>query len=325
MSTDSISPGASSEPGKTVQDYIDETPMWADATAVSYSPLTDMQWFMWWLAAAGKFFEGMVVFMTGVALPLMAKEFTLGATEKGVVAAASLFGILIGATALGGLADRYGRKEMFIIEMALFVAFIVLLTLSHSYLVVVIALVGIGLALGCDYPTAHLVISESIPSHIRGWMVLSAFGFQALGGLAGTIVGFLILYENPDLGAWRWMYASTLLLAVPVTIGRFFVVQSPPWLVLQGRIDEAEAATERLLLRDPPYPKEVILERDQPGAGPRHPRKSASWSALFTGTNLRRTILASVPWFLQDLGTYGIGIFTPTILEIGRASCRERA
>src|SRR5262245_31159403 len=119
MSTDSISPGASGEPGKTVQDYIDETPIWADATAVSYSPLTDMQWFMWWLAAAGKFFEGMVVFMTGVALPLMAKEFTLGATEKGVVAAASLFGILIGATALGGLADRYGRKEMFIIEMAL--------------------------------------------------------------------------------------------------------------------------------------------------------------------------------------------------------------
>src|SRR4029077_6748937 len=42
--------------------------------------------------------------------------------------------------------------------------------------------------------------------------------------------------------------------------------------------------------------------------------KSASWSALFRGTNLRRTILASVPWFLQDLGTYGIGIFTPPIL-----------
>ena len=80
MSTDSTANG---EAGKTVQDYIDETPMWADATAVRYSPLTDMQWFMWWLAAAGKFFEGMVVFMTGVALPLIAKELALGATEKG--------------------------------------------------------------------------------------------------------------------------------------------------------------------------------------------------------------------------------------------------
>ena len=140
----------------------------------------------------------MVVFTTGVALPLMGREFALGATEKGVVAAASLFGILIGATALGGLADRYGRKEMFIIEMVLFAIFILVLTFSASFLVVVVALVGIGLALGCDYPTAHLIISESIPSRIRGRMVLAAFGFQAVGGLAGTAIGFLILYENPD-------------------------------------------------------------------------------------------------------------------------------
>jgi putative MFS transporter len=63
--------------------------------------MTNMQWLIWGLAAAGKFFEGVVVFTTGVALPLMAKEFALGATEKGVIAAASLFGILIGATALG--------------------------------------------------------------------------------------------------------------------------------------------------------------------------------------------------------------------------------
>jgi MFS family permease len=275
--------------------------------------MTSMQWLIWGLAAAGKFFEGMVVFTTGVALPLMATEFGLSATEKGVIAAASLFGILIGATALGGLSDRYGRKEMFIIEMVLFVVFVVLLALSPSYALVVVALVGVGLALGCDYPTAHLMISESVPSRIRGRMVLSAFGFQAVGGLAGTAIGFLILYENPDVGAWRWIYASTLLLAVPVIIGRFFIVQSPSWLVVRGRLEEAEEATERLLLRDPRYPKDVVLHRPQ-GHHKGHRHSHAHWSALFKGKNLHRNILASVPWFLQDLGTYGIGIFTPTIL-----------
>jgi MFS family permease len=252
-----------------------------------------MQWFIWWLAAAGKFFEGMVVFTTGVALPLMAKEFSLGATEKGVVAAASLFGILIGAATLGGLADRYVRKQMFIVEMVLFGIFTVLLTLSPSYPLVVAALVGIGVALGCDYPTAHLIISESIPSRIRGRMVLGAFGFQAIGALVGTAVGFVILFENPDVTAWRWMYASTLVLVVPVIMGRFFIVQSPLWLMLRGCVKEAEAATERLLLRDPLYPKEVILHRAQ--ARDNHQeqqRGEAPWSALFQGINLDRTILA---------------------------------
>jgi len=312
MTPESTPPIPSEGAGRSVQDYIDETPVWADATPVRHAPITNMQWFIWWLAAAGKFFEGMVVFTTGVTLPLMAKEFALGATEKGVVAAASLFGILIGATTLGGLADRYGRKQMFIVEMVLFGIFTVLLTLSSSYPLVVAALVGIGVALGCDYPTAHMIISESIPSCIRGRMVLGAFGFQAVGALVGTAVGFVILFENPDITAWRWMYASTLLLAVPVIIGRFFIVQSPLWLMFRGRIEEAEAATERLLLRDPRYPKEVVLGRAQ--ARHADQRKKVPWSALFQGTNLDRTILASVPWFLQDLGTYGIGIFTPTIL-----------
>ena len=311
MTPDSKPPRASGVSGKTVQEYIDETPVWADATPVLYSPITDMQWLIWGLAAAGKFFEGVVVFMTGVALPLMERQFGLGVTEKGVIAAATLFGILIGATAFGDLADRYGRKQMFIVEMVLFAIFITLLTLSPSYYIVVVALVGIGIALGCDYPTAHLIISESMPSRIRGRMVLAAFGFQAVGGLAGTAIGFLILFENPDLGAWRWMYASTLLLAVPVIVGRFFVVQSPNWLACRGRIKEAEEETERLLQREPRYPKEVILHCPQYYG---HRPERDSWSALFKGTTLNRTILASVPWFLQDLSTYGIGIFTPTIL-----------
>src|SRR5712691_6849277 len=111
MTTDSTRPLPGGASGKTVQDYLDETPLWPDATPVHYAPITRMQWLIWSLAAAGKFFEGVVVFMTGVALPLMGQQFGLGATEKGVIAAASLFGILIGATALVDLADRYGRKQ----------------------------------------------------------------------------------------------------------------------------------------------------------------------------------------------------------------------
>src|SRR5271155_5236197 len=92
---------------KSVQDYIDERPMWPDGTPLPGVPMTGMQWRIWGLAAAGKFFEGFVVFMTGVALPLISPQFNISASEDGLIGAASLFGILLGALLLGGLSDRF--------------------------------------------------------------------------------------------------------------------------------------------------------------------------------------------------------------------------
>ncbi len=299
---------------KTVQEYIDETPNWADGTKLTETPLTRMQVFIWSLATAGKFFEGMVVFMTGVALPLIVLEFNLEPAQKGMVGAASLFGILIGATALGGLSDHFGRKLMFIVEMIIFVVFLVLTAFSPNFTMLVIFLFGMGLALGCDYPTAHLVISESIPSKARGRLVLSAFAFQAVGALAGTLVGFWILRSSESIDDWRWMYATAIIPAIAVLIGRFFVCQSPHWLISRGRVEEAEQAVEKLLERNPRYPQKVVLRDPHAGLKDHPSKQPVSLKMLFTKKHRKATILASVPWFLQDLGTYGIGIFTPTIL-----------
>jgi MFS family permease len=232
-----------------------------------------------------------------------------------MVGAAPLLGILFGATLLGGMADHFGRKGMFILEMALFVAFLIGVALSPNLPVLLICLVGMGLALGCDYPTAHLVISESIPSNCRGRLVLGAFGFQAVGALAGTVLGYFILRASESIDDWRWMYASAIIPALAVLFGRFFITQSGHWLMLQGRVTEAEKETRRLLQRDPPYPKSVTLrEIEEDPANPSD--KKPDFAKLFKKKHRRATILASVPWFLQDLGTYGIGIFTPTILAV---------
>ena len=304
------------EPPRTVQGYIDQTPAWPDGTPTDFIPMTTMQWRIWLLASAGKFFEGLVVFMTGVALPLIVKDFGLSPAEKGIVSAAPLAGIMVGAIALGGLADTYGRRRMFVVEMVVFALFLTGLTWSPTYLWMVVFLFGVGLALGCDYPTAHLVISESIASKDRGKLVLSAFAFQAIGALVGTVVGFLILSNLPAITAWRWMYATAIIPAIVVVLGRLRISDSGHWLLSQGRKAEAEAEVARLLEREPPYPKEVRLAdlpADEQAAAARV-RRTGGWRELFALPGRRATILASVPWFLQDLSTYGIGIFTPTIL-----------
>ncbi|MEA3491327.1 MAG: MFS transporter [Campylobacterota bacterium] len=302
---------------RTVQGYIDEIPQWSDGTPSSSAPLTHMQWLILVLAAGGKFFEGLVVLMTGVAVHLIAFEFNLDAIGKGVIAAAPLFGILIGATMLGGLSDHYGRKKMFLVEMIIFILFLVGLMSADNFYIVVFSLFGIGMALGCDYPTAHAVITESMPSRSRGKLVLGTFAFQAVGAVFGTGIAYFTLVNNPDnIEAWRYMYAIVIIPAFIILIGRFKITMSPHWLLSQGRTKEAESELSRLLSKDPQYPKEIKLNivKSERSDTKREEQSRGSYMDLFRAKYFKTTIFASVPWFLQDLGTYGIGIFTPTIL-----------
>src|ERR1700729_941693 len=304
-------PNVAQPVARTVQDYIDELPMWPDGTRLQSNPMTSMQWRIWMLAAAGKFFEGFVVFMTGVALPLIARQFDITPAQNGFISAARLCGILIGAVGLGSLSDRFGRKSMFIVEMIIFTAFLGAAVFCNSFVSLVICLFGLGLALGCDYPTAHMIISENIPSTSRGKLVLGAFAFQAVGALVGTSVGYAVLVAVPNLDAWRWMFATAVVPALLVTIGRFYVTESANWLHARGSVDRAQVAASQLLKRTPQYPSNIVLSA-QAAAGESH--GGGSFMDLFKKRYRRATILASVPWFLQDLSTYGNGIFTPTIL-----------
>jgi MFS transporter, putative metabolite transport protein len=302
---------AASQP-RTVQQYIDELPVWPDGTHLPSTPMTSMQRLIWMLAAAGKFFEGFVVFMTGVALPLIARQFEIGPTQRGLVTAASLCGILVGAVGLGTLSDQFGRKSMFIVEMIIFTAFLGAAVFCTSFISLVICLFGLGLALGCDYPTAHMIISESIPSTSRGKLVLGAFAFQAVGAVAGAAVGYAVLTIVPNLDAWRWMFATAVIPAAVVTVARFYITESANWLHSKGSMERATLAAQKLLVRTPQYPQNVVLM--QKATAGEHGHGGGSFFSLFQKRYRRATILASVPWFLQDLATYGIGIFAPTIL-----------
>jgi MFS family permease len=97
-----------------------------------------------------------------------------------------------------------------------------------------------------------------------------------------------------------------------VTVWRFYITESASWLFVRGDVVRAQSAATRLLERRPQYPKEVRLRALASDNG--HAMEKMNFAALFTRQNRRATILASVPWFLQDLSTYGIGIFTPTLL-----------
>ena len=294
---------------KTVQAYIEEIPNWQDGSSLGKAPLSGMQWLVWSLATAGKFFEGLIVFMGGIALPLVSEQFSIDQTTKGFITAATLAGILIGALFLGGLADRFGRKPVFIGEMFLLLIGLLGASFSSSSELLIFWLFIMGLALGADYPTAHLVISESIPASIRGRLVLGAFSFQALGAVIGTAICAVVLSSKPELSTWRIFYLLPIIPVALVAWGRIFLPESSHWLLSKGHLTKAEKQLRKLLNR-----QDISLLQLEIAEEGVVKYKSSKFGDLFHGKQLKSTILASLPWFLQDISTYGIGIFTPIII-----------
>ena len=294
---------------KTVQAYIEEFPNWQDGSFLGKAPLSGMQWLVWSLATAGKFFEGLIVFMGGIALPLVSEQFSIDQTTKGFITAATLAGILIGALFLGGLADRFGRKPVFIGEMVLLLIGLLGASFSSSSELLIFWLFIMGLALGADYPTAHLVISESIPASIRGRLVLGAFSFQALGAVIGTAICAVVLSSKPELSTWRIFYLLPVIPVALVAWGRIFLPESSHWLLSKGHLTKAEKQLRKLLNR-----QDISLLQLEIAEEGVVKYKSSKFGDLFQGKQLKSTILASLPWFLQDISTYGIGIFTPIII-----------
>lgn len=124
---------------------------------------------------------------------------------------------------------------MFIAEMVLFTIFLAGFTISPSLPVLLACLLGMGMALGCDYPTAHLMLSETMPTSSRSRTVLGAFAFQAVGAVAGATLAVVVLsMPNASVSSWRVMFGLVVLPAALVTVGRFFTPQSPHWLLTRG-------------------------------------------------------------------------------------------
>lgn len=255
-------------------------------------PLSRLQKRVWLLSAMGIFMDGFDLFIVAVALPLIAAEFSASGWQQGIIGASAVAGAIAGALSLGKLADRFGRRILFVIDLAIFAASSLLSALAWNLpsLIAFRFLAGIGI--GADYPIAAAYLAEFMPARTRGRMLVAAFSFQAFGMLAGAAVGIGILLVHPSPGAWRWMLGAGLIPTFALVVARIGVPESEYW---------SEHAEQRAAGETPP-----------------------SYWSLFSDRYLRRTLLATVPWSLMDITLYGVGMFTPTILAalslLGRRS-----
>lgn len=271
---------------------------------------------LWALTAGLIALDGFDFFVIGIALPFLTQDFNLSTAEIGAVAVAAIAGSLLGSLILGPITDRIGRQIMLQIDITLFILATLGTALAWNAVSLIVFRFLVGIAIGADYPISISYITENVPARLRGRMVIGALAFQSVGALLGAVTGWGILYlyqawypDSTQLAiqsAWRWMLGMGLLLAIAVGILRFsFTLESPRYYLAKGQYTEASEAASILL------GEAVVItpESDSPGQEPK-----LSYGALFSAQYRRSTLLVSLPWFLQDIATYGIGIFTPVII-----------
>jgi MFS family permease len=279
-------------PLKSFEQHLDDT------------PFTKTQRKVWILSAMGVLLDGFDFFIIGVALPLIAHDFHMNAATKGLVAVAAVAGAFFGALVFGQVADNIGRKGMFLVDIILFVVFSAASAAAWNPASLIVFRFLLGIGIGADYPIGVSYIAECVPTRLRGRLIVGAFAFQALGSLLGVLVGLLILQVDPTLQAWRVMLAFGVLPAMVVVLMRKGLPESVRWHLARGNYEKASRAASTLL--ELPV---TLTAKNSPPVEP-----CLSFGCLFQKRYLRRTIFASAPWFLQDISTYGIGIFTPTIM-----------
>jgi MFS family permease len=238
----------------------------------------------------------------------------LTATQVGGAASAYVTGAVLGAILFGYLTDRLGRKRMFLLTLALYLMSTVATSLATSAWFFFACRFFTGAAIGGEYSAINSAIDELIPARVRGTVDLIVNGSFWIGAMAGAGVSIVLLDParfSAFLG-WRLAFALGAVLGIAIVLVRRHVPESPRWLLLHGRLPEAErivADIEAQVARDKgPLPRAEGTLSIQPGpsAGPivlaktlvrLYPKRTVLGLSLFVG----QAFLYNAIFFTQAL------------------------
>ncbi len=187
--------------------------------------------------------DGLEVTIVGTVGSVLTDKATLHLTdfEVGSAATAYLVGAVIGALFFGRLTDLLGRKKLFMITLALYLISTILTAFSWSIWSFAFFRLLTGAGIGGEYSAINSAIDELIPARVRGWTDLAINGTWWVGTAVGSFATIFLL--NPHLLpinlGWRLSFGLGAILGLAILLVRRHVPESPRWLMMHGRFDEA--------------------------------------------------------------------------------------
>src|SRR3954470_17554545 len=223
--------------------------------------------------------DGLEVTIVGAIASRLSEKDALGISEYQVAVGGTFYiaGAALGALFFGYLTDRLGRKKLFIATLLLYLVATVATGLAWSALSFWVFRFFTGFGIGGEYAAINSAIDELIPARARGWVDLSINGSYWLGAAFGAALSGILLNKNllgADLG-WRLSFFLGAALGIAIMIVRRYVPESPRWLMIHGRNEEAEELVEsieedvkrRTGLRELPEPDEAIEIQQRESTG----------------------------------------------------------
>jgi MFS family permease len=188
--------------------------------------------------------DGLEVTIVGAVASVLERADTLAFTSSqiGFAGSAYLAGAISGALIFGHLTDRFGRKKLFVITLALYVLATTATALSFDFVTFALFRGLTGAAIGGEYAAINSAIDELLPARVRGIADLAINGTYWLGTALGGVMTIFLLDPQlvPVQLGWRLCFGVGALLTVAVVLVRRHVPESPRWLILHGRSEEAE-------------------------------------------------------------------------------------
>ena len=248
--------------------------------------------------------DGLEVTIVGSIGPVLQRKDALGLTPQGIGIAASCYvaGAVLGAIIFGWLTDRFGRRIIFNITLAIYIAGVLLTAFSWNLWSFCLFRIVTGAGIGGEYAAINSAIDELIPAKLRGRIDLIVNGSFWLGAAAGAAASIPLLsgaFVAPDIG-WRLGFGIGGVLGLCILFLRRYVPESPRWLVTHGRAPEGEKVVAEVEQRVEATANQPL---DKPGHTLKvHPRKVFGFGLVFSamlGKYRGRSLLALVLMIAQ--------------------------
>ncbi|WP_026572597.1 MFS transporter [Bacillus sp. UNC438CL73TsuS30] len=160
------------------------------------------------IAGTGWMFDAMDVGMLSFIIAALKVEWNLSAEQMGWIGSINSIGMAVGALIFGLMADRVGRKSVFIITLLLFSIGSGASAFTTTITMFLVLRFFIGMGLGGELPVASTLVSESVPVEKRGRIVVLLESFWAVGWLVAAVISYFVI---PKFG-WQ---VALLISAIP--------------------------------------------------------------------------------------------------------------